>query len=44
MPNSLTKGDLNSIAFTTASSMILMRSSGPSASKPHEGAVDLEAA
>src|SRR6516162_10452172 len=34
MPESPTKGDPNSTASTTGSSMILMHSSGPSASKP----------
>ena len=36
MPKSLTKSALNSIASTTASSMISMRSSRPLASKPHD--------
>src|SRR5204863_426566 len=42
MPKSLTKSDLSSIAFTTASSMILMRSSRPSGSKPHDSTAKRE--
>src|SRR5438132_13395430 len=42
MPQSLRRSDLSSIAFTTASSMILMRSSRPSGSKPHDSTAKRE--